>query len=399
MTDFDTEAEVVITPTGLDAARSDIEEQLTDDPIQVEVEGAGTRGMTRADGGGAGLSASRQRRFARREHRWARHRTQDIETAVELLDDIEGKVGGGDGGGGLAELLGIVGGTAGSILGTTAATAIGSTIGNVIADKLSDESIAVDAPDDGLPIDIPDDGVPLAVPENGVGLETTTLDYAGPEMLGIGTPSGGVPLDIPEGGVPVQSPEEGGDGGGGVVIQQGGSGTSVVTGTGGGGAGGTSRDVSTRIRQRDTIDVPSDDGGGLTGPGVGEPFFPDFVPNPSIEDLAGGVRGLFGGGSGSSGESIEAIDPGRGGPVGTPGGGAAPPSSGGTSGVARTVIDQSVTLNQDARAEIGTISVTVDAAFDELRRKLERNLLDEIDRLERKFEREVRDLERDITGN
>jgi hypothetical protein len=491
MTDFSTEAEVVITPTGLDAARADIEDQLTDEPIQVEVEGGGTRGMARPDGGGAGLSPSRQRRFARREHRWARQRTQHLETATELLDDIEGRVGGGGGGGGggLAELLGIAGETAGSILGTTAATAIGSTIGNVVADKLSDESVAVDTPDDGLSVDIPEEGVPLAVPENGVPLavpedgvelETTTLGYdgpdtlgydgpsalgysgpemlgydgpgtlgydgpsalgySGPEMLGydgpgtlgydgpstvsydgpsalgVDAPSDGVPLDIPSGGVPVQSPEGGGSGGGGITIEQSARGGDVTTvgGRGGGSAGGH--------RTTDTTDR----GGGydteLLGPGVGnvgEYLIPGLsaIPELSVGDLAGGVRDTFD--INSSDESVgfehgggvrEQIERARrGGTTGEP---ATPPpamnrpvgvvgaplpnesDSGQTPATPR--IDQSVTIDQDARAEIGTISVTVEAAFDELERELERELGDEIDRVERELEQEIRRLKRDI---
>jgi hypothetical protein len=74
-------------------------------------------------------------------------------------------------------------------------------------------------------------------------------------------------------------------------------------------------------------------------------------------------------------------------------------SDGGGGGSSAAPIDQTVEINQRASAEVGTINVQVDAAFDSLRRELERELLDEIDRVERDLERRVRDFENTITGN
>jgi len=63
---------------------------------------------------------------------------------------------------------------------------------------------------------------------------------------------------------------------------------------------------------------------------------------------------------------------------------------------AATTTEQSVTINQDVTADI---SVSIDAAFRELERTIEREVSNELDRVERETDRKIRNLRRDINDN
>jgi hypothetical protein len=121
----------------LRSARADIEDALAD-PISVDVSvdapdvggSGGVATQPLPDGGlsgvagesqDEGLSPNRERRFARREHRWARQRTEDQEDLLTAVRDIEDSLdenftdGGGLFGGlfgGIGDILGDFGGAA-----------------------------------------------------------------------------------------------------------------------------------------------------------------------------------------------------------------------------------------------------------------------------------------------
>jgi len=120
----------------LRSARADIEDALGD-PVGVDVSvdtpDSGTSGGVATqplpDGGlsgvagespDEGLSPNRERRFARREHRWARQRTEDQEDLLNVAREIESEMspGSGGGGGGDSNLISGIGGLGlGSLLG------------------------------------------------------------------------------------------------------------------------------------------------------------------------------------------------------------------------------------------------------------------------------------------
>lgn len=123
MADFATEAELAITVPNSEvrSARQTIEDGIGS--VEVGVSTGGGASRLRSDGGGGGRGG----RQSRRMYRWARQRTSDIETAVELLGSIEDKVGGGGGAGLAGGLLGGLGlrsaaGTIGGAVGGGAVT-------------------------------------------------------------------------------------------------------------------------------------------------------------------------------------------------------------------------------------------------------------------------------------
>jgi len=80
--------EMVAEERALRQLRDDVEDRLSD--IQVGVgagdEGGGRPPEMRSDGGG---QSGRQRRREKREHRWARSRTDDIEDLLEAVRGLD----------------------------------------------------------------------------------------------------------------------------------------------------------------------------------------------------------------------------------------------------------------------------------------------------------------------
>lgn len=124
----------------LRSARADIEDALGD-PISVDVSvdapdvggSGGVATQPLPDGGlsgvagesqDEGLSPNRERRFARREHRWARQRTEDQEDLLTAVRDIEDSLDENftDGGGLLGGLFGGIGDILGDFGGAAALT-------------------------------------------------------------------------------------------------------------------------------------------------------------------------------------------------------------------------------------------------------------------------------------
>lgn len=135
------------------------------DNVSQQIEDAvGTTEVGLTDGGSmsaqtAGAGGGRARRRARRSYRMEETRTDLLEDAVAYLEEIEDKVGGGDGGAGgvVNELIGatvetggdaaIEGGSMLADLGIeTLGTSIGSTVGSAVSDAISGNSVSVSEP-------------------------------------------------------------------------------------------------------------------------------------------------------------------------------------------------------------------------------------------------------------
>jgi len=153
---------VSVDEQSLRSARADIEDALAESvPLGVDV---GSPGSARA--GGQGLYPNRERRFARREHRWASSRTEDVEDLLEVARDIEDAVsddGGGGGllGGALEGLLGDAAG-AGALAGAASALTGAATALTAAAVALGGESVldtVTDVFDDDEDISIDDDAL------------------------------------------------------------------------------------------------------------------------------------------------------------------------------------------------------------------------------------------------
>jgi len=189
-----------------------IKKQIESDIGAVEMgvsSGAAPSAQATPDGG---QLTGRRRRRERRTFRLAIQRTDDLETAVALLDDIEEKVGGNGGGGALGGIFGALGDGAGGLFGgaaltgaasalSGAATALtgaavalgGSEVADLAEDLLGDEKVPIEnVDDDGLPVNVPEDGLPVDVPEDGIGIDS---------------PDDGIPVDTPDDGVPIDEPE------------------------------------------------------------------------------------------------------------------------------------------------------------------------------------------------
>lgn len=130
---FDTEVSLSLTVprSELRSVRSDIEGSLGDMSLGVS-----------AGGGGGGASGTGGQSRNRRMFRWARSRTQDLDTTVSLLERIDDTLeeGGGLGGGG----GGLLGGLGTSVL-NFGAGGIGVGIGSRIASALSSASLSLTA--------------------------------------------------------------------------------------------------------------------------------------------------------------------------------------------------------------------------------------------------------------
>jgi len=162
MSDFGTLAELdlVVSDESLRNVQKQIESELGAVEIGVTDGGA----MSAQAGGSGGAGASRR---GRQSFQMERTRTDLLEEAVIYLEEIEDKVGGGDGGGAggvFTELLGVAGETAGDaaietggtvadaitdVLTGTAATALGNTISSAITNStvtVEDTTLTVKRP-------------------------------------------------------------------------------------------------------------------------------------------------------------------------------------------------------------------------------------------------------------
>lgn len=122
MADFSTgvELEVEVSSRSLRSAKDTIESELGDLEVGVDAVVSGAGG-----GGGGGMTNPRRRA------RWEQQRTEDLGDILDVLEDIDERVGGGDGGGsnlGLGVLLGRASGAAGGAAGA-AGGLIGGTAG------------------------------------------------------------------------------------------------------------------------------------------------------------------------------------------------------------------------------------------------------------------------------
>lgn len=212
---FSTSAEVdiVLEDRSVRAARKNLESELGSVPVGAT--DGGTVGAQSAGGPGGG----RARRRARREHRWARERTDYAEEQAAYLEEIEdhlaeGALGGG-GGGIFDNLIGSVTETAGDTAieaGDTALElgtgAIGSVIGNTVANAISGNKLGVKKPG-WIPIEVEDvdsidvdtseavgvegaDAIPLRHPDS-IPVDAPTLKVEDPSPLGVADPS---PLSV-----------------------------------------------------------------------------------------------------------------------------------------------------------------------------------------------------------
>lgn len=224
--DFGTTAalDIVVREQQLQQVREQIEDRLQGVEVGVEDGGGGGRPPEmRPDGGGRGLSPSRERRFARREHRWARQRTSDVSDLLTAVRNLDGE---GAGGGILSGLLDEVIGTAGEGAGAAALTGAAGALtasakaltgaalalgGSEVLDlitgndniKLDDETREQlkEMEEEGIALDIPDDGVPLDIPENGIPIrrkpvgKPPVIPLPDPPKWITNPPS--IPIDIP----------------------------------------------------------------------------------------------------------------------------------------------------------------------------------------------------------
>lgn len=199
--DFSTTAQLVVEvdQQSLSQAKQTIESEIGSTEVGVADGSAPSAQMATDGGAAAGLSPQREAQFARREHRWARQRTEHLEDILEVLEGLDVD----EGGGGLLGAGGMVGGLldtggdlfgAGALVGaagalTGAATALtgaavalgGSSVIDTVSDLVSGEdgidididaleeleeadgqlAIGVDYPEDGVPLDYPADGIPI----------------------------------------------------------------------------------------------------------------------------------------------------------------------------------------------------------------------------------------------
>lgn len=194
MSEFDSRVDLSIgvERQELRRVRSEIEDHLSDIAIGLDAPEGG-RGA-RADGGDG-----RERRRRRREFRWARQRTDDLEEAVELLDDIEDNIG--EGGDGLLGSLISGAGGLGAGVGAGIGAAVGSVAGELISGALADETVSVEDPDwRPIGVEVPDEAVDVDHPEEPYAVDHPEEPYPVEDVDPIG-------VERPEWLVGVQRPE------------------------------------------------------------------------------------------------------------------------------------------------------------------------------------------------
>jgi hypothetical protein len=362
MADFNTEAELSITVPDreLRQARQQVEESLG----TVEI-GAG--GGARADGGG---------RQARQQMRLADERNGYLERIDDRLEDIEDLLGNLDGGGQtgvVSQVVGVGGETAGGLLSTT----IGTTLGNIIADQVSgggddENAVPLDIPEDGVPLDIPEGGIPVQPPgDGGGGGPDIPFGPFGPLSEPFGEGIGFVEDVAEDFNSPVEGPLEFAEDF----------------------LGGETFSTENRPRIKDAIEEArgrvTDDSPVLGGviearrtqrQGARTEQFGTELP----ETVRTGTRVVGGATSAAGGAAGSLIS------------GARVAATRGADAADAATTEQSVTINQDVTADI---SVSIDAAFRELERTIEREVSNELDRVERETDRKIRNLRRDINDN
>lgn len=209
--EFGTSAQVAIEipQSELRNARQQIESEIG--AVEVGITDGGSMSAQTAGGGGSG---GRERRRRRREFRWARERTDYLETVVEILDDIEDDVGDGDGGilsellggGAVGGILGGAGGAAGGIgsgIATGIGSGIGSAVGSAVGDAIGGESVAVEEPNwTPLDVDHPEEPYEVDHPEEPYALDHPEEPYA------LDHPEEPYALDHPEEPYAVDHPNE-----------------------------------------------------------------------------------------------------------------------------------------------------------------------------------------------
>jgi len=225
MADYDTEVDVIFTPDerSLRQLREQLESAVGDVTVGMTDGGSISRQM----GGGGG---GRQRRRARREHRWARSRTEDLS---DLLAEVRGLDVGGDGGGGLlanlfdvgGELAGVgaqgvatgVGAAAGSAVGTAAGQMGGGVLDRLLPGGGSDGETppSVEGPDE-IPVEEPTldvepvDDIGVDVPGEPLAVEEPVLGVEDPSPLGVESvdalPVDREPLPVERDPLPVEGP-------------------------------------------------------------------------------------------------------------------------------------------------------------------------------------------------
>ena len=193
MADFETSASLSLEVSNrqLRQVRQEIEDELSDVALGLSPSmSAGAAGG--AATGGDGEMSGRERRRRRREFRWARQRTGDMEDAVALLEDIEDKVGGGGGGAGFLDDIAGIGGDFASEIGGAlpglVANAVGSAVGTAVGQAISGNEVSVE---DTEPLPVERRRQP--VEDTMLEVEDTTLSVDNPSPLSVDDPS---PLQV-----------------------------------------------------------------------------------------------------------------------------------------------------------------------------------------------------------
>ncbi|UHQ96463.1 hypothetical protein [Natrinema halophilum] len=209
---FETTAtlEVELDDRSVNTVKQQLESELGTTEVGV-ADGGAMSAQVATDGAGGG----RERRRRRREYRWARERTDYLEETVSYLEEIEDKVGEGDGGllsdllggGAIGGLLGgaggVVGGAGGGVA-TGIGAAVGSAVGSAVGDAISGEKVEVKEPDwtplevkkpeNALEVDHPEEPYAVDHPENPYAVEDPSpLGVEDPSSLSVNDPS---PLDV-----------------------------------------------------------------------------------------------------------------------------------------------------------------------------------------------------------
>jgi len=210
VSDFGVEAElsVVVPRRELRSARQEVEDALADIPVGMSASGGGT--------GGSATNAAREQRRRRREFRWARQRTDDTESQLEVLENIEGELtegGLGGGGGGIISSVTDIGGEAAGTIVEALPSALGSFAGAALGQQAGGGggsggggggTFTIPKPD-WIPIDVRDPS-PLEVtdpPSLGVD-DPSPLDVTDPSPLEVVDPS---PLSVDTPMLQVEKPE------------------------------------------------------------------------------------------------------------------------------------------------------------------------------------------------
>jgi hypothetical protein len=386
----------------------EVEQELADlGDVEIGVSGSTMSAQATRSSGARGMG-SRERRWRRREHRWARDRTELTDDAVAYLEDIEDHVAEGGAGGGIfgqisntlldtsgeAAGAGALTGAAGALSGAAGALtgAAAALSGASIIDGLSGNSIQVERPE-WAPIGVKEppavefedppkvgyeepptlqieEADPLPVEQEPLAVEREPLSVAYPSHIPVSAPAY-IPVRFPEmrgGGGQRQSDEEFDRSFADDVVQTAGFG--VTTGAGAGFAVGA------------------------FGGGIGA------IPGAAIGAVGGGALGAAGGALGHIGarahHELEQS--------GTLGGGGYRPADVERVPEPRTVVHGGRPTTQTTRPReqtnrihIGSINVDAEVQQEDLDREMENLREDILDEVDDRIEKALNDLEREIT--